>query len=60
MLATLELASAAYENAHDTEKAVETLRQAILLEPKNVQLYVDFAALSATHQSFQVGDQRRE
>jgi tetratricopeptide (TPR) repeat protein len=53
--ATLELASAAYENAHVTESAVEMLRQAILLEPQNVGLYVDFAALSATHQSFQVG-----
>ena len=53
--ATLELASAAYEDAHDTEKAVENLRQAIILDPGNVRLYVDFAALSATHQSFQVG-----
>lgn len=53
--ATLELASAAYEDAHDTDKAVEALRQAILLDPQNVRLYVDFAALSATHQSFQVG-----
>ena len=53
--ATLELASAAYEDVHDTDKAVEALRQAILLEPQNVSLYVDFAALSATHQSFQVG-----
>lgn len=52
---TLELASNAYEDAHDTEKAVDVLRQAILLDPKNVQLYLDFAALSATHQSFQVG-----
>ena len=52
---TLELASAAYEDSHDTEKAVETLRQAILLNPHNVGLYVDFAALAATHQSFDVG-----
>jgi tetratricopeptide (TPR) repeat protein len=51
----LELASVAYEDAHDTTRAVDTLRQAILLEPRNVRLYVDFAALSATHQSFQVG-----
>lgn len=53
--ASLELASAAYEDLHDTDKAVEILRQAILLEPENVSLYVDFAALSAAHQSFQVG-----
>ena len=51
----LELASAAYEEQHDTEKAVDALRHAILLDPQNVQLYVDFAAISATHQSFQVG-----
>lgn len=53
--ATLELASAAYEELHDTDKAVDALRQAILLDPQDVRLYVDFAALSATHQSFQVG-----
>jgi tetratricopeptide (TPR) repeat protein len=51
----LELASGAYEDLHNTEKAVEALRQAILLDPHNVNLYVDFAALSASHQSFQVG-----
>jgi tetratricopeptide (TPR) repeat protein len=51
----LELASAAYEDAHDTEKAVDALQRAILLDPQNVQFYVDFAAISATHQSFQVG-----
>jgi tetratricopeptide (TPR) repeat protein len=53
--ATLDLASAAYEDAHETEKAVDSLRQAILLDPQNVNLYLDFAAISATHQSFQVG-----
>jgi len=52
---TLELASGAYEDIHNTDKAVDALRQAILLDPQNVQLYVDFAALSAAHQSFQVG-----
>ena len=51
----LELASAAYEDAHDTEKAVDSLRQAILLDPQMVNLYLDFAAISATHQSFEVG-----
>lgn len=53
--ATLELASAAYEAAHDTDKAVDALRQAILLAPRNANLYVDFAAVAATHQSFEVG-----
>jgi tetratricopeptide (TPR) repeat protein len=52
---TLELASQAYEQSHATERAVEALRQAILLEPMDVNLYVDFAAISAKHQSFQVG-----
>lgn len=51
----LELASAAYEDLHDTDKAVDSLRQAIVLDPYNVNLYVDFAALSSVHQSFQVG-----
>jgi len=53
--ATLELASAAFEDRHDTDKAVDALRQAILLEPQDVNLYIDFAALSAAHQSFQTG-----
>lgn len=52
---TLELASSAEEDLHQTDKAVSALRRAILLDPHNVHLYVDFAALSATHQSFQVG-----
>jgi len=51
----LELASAAYEDAHETGKAVSTLRRAILQNPHDAQLYVDFAVLSSTHQSFQVG-----
>lgn len=51
----LELASEAYEQSHDTEQAVNMLRRAILLDPGDVNLYVDFAALSAKHQSFQVG-----
>jgi len=52
---TLELASTAYEDAGDTERAVETLRQAILLDPANVHLYLDYATISSVHQSFQVG-----
>jgi len=51
----LELASAAYEDAHQTDKAVDALQQAIVLDPNNVQLYVDFAALASAHQSFRVG-----
>jgi tetratricopeptide (TPR) repeat protein len=52
---TLELASAAYEAVKDTERAVSTLRQAILLDPHNVNLYRDFAAICYEHGSFQVG-----
>src|SRR5271169_3035155 len=52
---TLELASAAYEDTHDTARAVDLLRQAILLDPQRVNLYLDFAAISAAHQSFEVG-----
>lgn len=52
---TLELASQAYEEAHDTEKAVDALREAILSDPQDVDLYVEFAALSEKHQSVQVG-----
>ena len=52
---TLELAATAYEDNKDTPQAVATLRQAILLDPKNVNLYVDFANISSAHDSFQVG-----
>jgi tetratricopeptide (TPR) repeat protein len=52
---TLELAATAHENAHDTPQAVSLLRQAILLDPQNVNLYVDFALISASHQSNDVG-----
>jgi tetratricopeptide (TPR) repeat protein len=52
---TLELASSAYEDEKDTERAVNALRQAILLDPDNVNLYLDFANISSVHQSFQVG-----
>ncbi len=53
--ATLELAATAYEDSKDTPQAVATLRQAILLDPQNVNLYVEFANLSSAHDSFQVG-----
>lgn len=53
--ATLQLVSNAAEDAGDTPQAVSTLRQAILLEPRNVSLYLDFATISFAHESFQVG-----
>jgi tetratricopeptide (TPR) repeat protein len=52
---TLELAATAYEDSGNTPQAVSTLRQAILLDPGNVNLYLDFANLSYAHDSFQVG-----
>lgn len=52
---TLELAATAYEDSKDTPQAVATLRQAILLDPQNVNLYLDFANVSSAHDSFQVG-----
>jgi tetratricopeptide (TPR) repeat protein len=52
---TLDLAATAYEDSRDTPQAVASLRQAILLDPTNVNLYVEFANLSAAHDSYQVG-----
>jgi tetratricopeptide (TPR) repeat protein len=52
---TLQLASRAYEEAGDTPHAVSTLRQAILLDPKMTSLYLDFATICFSHESFQVG-----
>ncbi len=51
----LDLASSTYEESGDTPKAVALLRQAIVQDPKKIKYYVDFAAISFTHQSFQVG-----
>lgn len=51
----LELAATAYEENKDTPQAVSTIRQAILLDPQNVNLYLDFANLSYSHDSYQVG-----
>jgi len=51
----LELTSSAHEALGETPAAVAVLRQAVLLEPRNESLYLDFAALAFTHQSFQVG-----
>ncbi|HKN37261.1 MAG TPA: tetratricopeptide repeat protein [Terriglobales bacterium] len=52
---TLELASTAYEDAGETPRAVSSLRQAILLDPQDVNLYLDFASMCLAHQSFKVG-----
>ncbi len=51
----LQIASTAYEDVGDTPQAVSTLRQALLLAPRNVSLYLDFANICFSHESFQVG-----
>ncbi len=51
----LDLMASAYEADGNTPEAVRTLRQAIVADPRNVDLYVDFANLSMDHQSYQVG-----
>ena len=51
----LDLASAAWEAAGDTPKAVAALREAIVLAPSNTRLYVDFASLCLVHKSYEVG-----
>ena len=51
----LELAASAYEDSGNTPEAVRILRQAIVSNPHNIDLYGDFANLSFDHQSYQVG-----
>lgn len=52
---TMELASAIYEANKDTPDAVKILRDAILQNPRDTALYVDFASLALDHESFQAG-----
>ena len=52
---TMQLAAAAYEASKDTPNAVKTLHAAIVKDPHNVVLYVDFANIAMAHQSFQAG-----
>jgi tetratricopeptide (TPR) repeat protein len=54
-VSTLQLAAAAYEANKDTPNAVKMLHHAIVKDPRNVALYVDFANIAMTHQSFQAG-----
>lgn len=51
----LALAAEAYEYNKDTPQAVKLLHQAIVQNPQDVDLYLQFADLSFVHQSFQVG-----
>ena len=51
----LQLAASAYEAGGDTPQAVGLLRQAIISDPRDVALYLDFASISMDHQSFPAG-----
>ena len=51
----LELAAMAYEADENTPEAVRVLRQAIVSNPRDVNLYLDFANVCLDHQSFSVG-----
>ena len=53
--AALDLAAQAQEDLDNTPAAVKLLRQAIILDPKNLGYYLDFATLSFNHSSYQVG-----
>ena len=54
-VSTMQLAAAAYEANKDTPTAVKILRDAIVKDPRDTALYVDFANIAMTHQSFQTG-----
>ncbi len=49
------LAAEIFESRGDTERAIELLRKVILANPKHVEAYLQFAALSYDHASPQVG-----
>jgi tetratricopeptide (TPR) repeat protein len=51
----MQLAAAAFEANKDTPNAVKILHEAIVKHPHNTALYVDFANIAMTHQSFQTG-----
>ncbi len=53
----LALASTAYEGLGDTPQAVAALREAIVIAPRNVAYYLDFANLSFAHKSYAAGIQ---
>lgn len=54
-VSTMRLAAAVYEANQDTPNAVKILREAIVKDPTQVALYVDFADIALNHQSFQAG-----
>ncbi len=51
----LDVAASAYEQMGNTPLAVQTLRQAIVIDPARSALYLHFADLCFAHNSFQAG-----
>jgi hypothetical protein len=51
----LRRAAAIYEDQGDTYRAVELLRSAIVLNPKDEDGYLDFATISFRHKSYKAG-----
>jgi tetratricopeptide (TPR) repeat protein len=51
----LELAASSYEAEGNTPEAVRILRQAIVANPHNINLYIDFAELCLDHRSYMIG-----
>jgi tetratricopeptide (TPR) repeat protein len=54
-VSTMRLAAAIYEANQDTPNAVKILRSAIVKDPLQTGLYLDFAEIAMDHQSFQTG-----
>jgi tetratricopeptide (TPR) repeat protein len=54
-IGTMRLGAAIYEANNDTPNAVKILRDAIVRDPSQTGLYVDFAGIAMDHQSFQAG-----
>jgi tetratricopeptide (TPR) repeat protein len=54
-VSTMQIAAAAYEANKETPRAVAILHEAIVRNPANTALYLDFANIAMTHQSFQTG-----
>jgi tetratricopeptide (TPR) repeat protein len=52
---TMELAADIYEANKDTPHAAKILHDAIVRDPGNTALYVDFAGMALDHESFQAG-----
>ncbi len=54
-VSTMRFAAKVYEACQDTPHAVQILHDAIVKNPLETSLYVDFANLAMSHQSFQTG-----